>query len=89
MESAQVRRGPGAKDLPQNAARPRAEDNGDFVWMHTDDGVPGPHVVIRATWDQVTEDDLKFASRCGPLISQRCRAASRAGRTPARCAIGP
>lgn len=40
-----------------------AKDSDDFVWLHTDDGIPGSHVVIRAPWELFSMPDIVFASR--------------------------
>lgn len=36
---------------------------GDMVWFHTDDRIPGSHVLIRASWDTVAEEDIEFAAK--------------------------
>lgn len=35
---------------------------GDMVWFHTDGRIPGSHVLIRAPWDEVDDEDIEFAA---------------------------
>jgi len=43
---------------------------GDMPWFHTDCGIPGSHVLIRAPWDSVTEEDLEFAAKIAAYHSK-------------------
>lgn len=36
---------------------------GDMVWFHTDNRIPGSHVLIKAPWDSVTDEDIEFAAK--------------------------
>jgi len=46
------------------------EEDGDYVWFHTDDGIPGAHVVVRAHYSVVTDADILFAAQIAVMFSQ-------------------
>merc|ERR1719313_1227147 len=33
-----------------------------MMWFHTDGKIPGSHVLIRAPWDEVADEDVQFAA---------------------------
>lgn len=35
---------------------------GDMMWFHTDNGIPGSHVLIKAAWDEIEDEDIEFAA---------------------------
>mmetsp|Transcript_102792 Transcript_102792/g.261146 ORF Transcript_102792/g.261146 Transcript_102792/m.261146 type:complete len:431 (+) Transcript_102792:55-1347(+) len=43
---------------------------GDMPWFHTDNGVPGSHVIIKGSWDQVPEADFEFAAKIAAYHSK-------------------
>jgi predicted ribosome quality control (RQC) complex YloA/Tae2 family protein len=42
----------------------------DMPWFHTDNGIPGSHVLIRAPWDEVSEEDFEFAAKLAAYHSK-------------------
>eukprot|EP00929_Paragymnodinium_shiwhaense_P008324 TRINITY_DN112273_c0_g1_i1.p1 TRINITY_DN112273_c0_g1~~TRINITY_DN112273_c0_g1_i1.p1 ORF type:complete len:494 (-),score=123.10 TRINITY_DN112273_c0_g1_i1:55-1536(-) len=43
---------------------------GDMVWFHTDRRIPGSHVLIRAPWDEVADEDIEFAAKIAAYHSK-------------------
>lgn len=43
---------------------------GNMVWFHTDRGIPGSHVLIRADWDTVADEDIEFAAKIAAYHSK-------------------
>jgi len=43
---------------------------GDMPWFHTDNRIPGSHVLIRAPWDDVAEEDFEFAAKIAAYHSK-------------------
>lgn len=42
----------------------------DMVWFHTDNRIPGSHVLIKALWDDVNEEDIEFAAKLAAYHSK-------------------
>ncbi|CAK0888978.1 unnamed protein product [Prorocentrum cordatum] len=43
---------------------------GDMMWFHTDRGIPGSHVLIKAPWSEISEEDVEFAARLAAYHSK-------------------
>lgn len=43
---------------------------GDLVWFHTANRIPGAHVLIKAPWDTVGDEDIEFAAKIAAYHSK-------------------
>mmetsp|Transcript_90250 Transcript_90250/g.273956 ORF Transcript_90250/g.273956 Transcript_90250/m.273956 type:complete len:394 (+) Transcript_90250:1-1182(+) len=43
---------------------------GDMMWFHTDNRIPGSHVLIRAPWDEIQDEDVEFAAKIAAYHSK-------------------
>merc|ERR1711957_521914 len=42
----------------------------DMVWFHADGRIPGSHVLIKAPWDNVADEDIEFAAQIAAYHSK-------------------
>jgi len=43
-------------------------------WFHSDDGIPGSHVLIMAPWNECSQEDVEFAAK---IAAYHCKARDR------------